>query len=54
MSIVRFVRRGYRLMQQEVYLTQLANFNLAGNFNSHVNQVEKIKAIPMELVAHGQ
>ncbi|RTZ13532.1 insulinase family protein [Vibrio aquaticus] len=38
-SIVRMVRQGLPFdATGEVYLTQLANFNLAGNFNSRVNQ----------------
>jgi len=38
-SIVRLVRRGLTFdATGELYLTQLANFNLAGNFNSRVNQ----------------
>lgn len=38
-SIVRFVRQGLPFdATGEVYLTQLANFNLAGNFNSRINQ----------------
>ncbi|WP_159656753.1 M16 family metallopeptidase [Vibrio atypicus] len=38
-SIVRFVRQGLRFdATGETYLTQLANFNLAGNFNSRLNQ----------------
>lgn len=38
-SIVRFVRQGLPFdAVGEVYLTQLANFNLAGNFNSRINQ----------------
>lgn len=38
-SVVRFVRRGLPFdATGEMYLTQLANFNLAGNFNSRINQ----------------
>ncbi|MDC5803950.1 insulinase family protein [Vibrio europaeus] len=38
-SVVRMVRQGLPFdATGEVYLTQLANFNLAGNFNSRVNQ----------------
>ncbi|MBA5764579.1 insulinase family protein [Vibrio sp. 404] len=38
-SIVRMVRQGLPFdATGEVYLTQLANFNLAGNFNSRLNQ----------------
>lgn len=38
-SIVRFVRQGLPFdATGETYLTQLANFNLAGNFNSRLNQ----------------
>tara|TARA_Y100001956_G_scaffold82655_1_gene104575 strand:+ start:2953 stop:5811 length:2859 start_codon:yes stop_codon:yes gene_type:complete len=38
-SIVRFVRQGLPFdAVGETYLTQLANFNLAGNFNSRLNQ----------------
>ncbi|WP_194437593.1 M16 family metallopeptidase [Vibrio fluminensis] len=38
-SIVRMVRQGLPFdATGEVYLTQLANFNLAGNFNSRINQ----------------
>ncbi len=38
-SIVRLVRRGLPFdATGELYLTQLANFNLAGNFNSRINQ----------------
>ncbi|WP_260262156.1 M16 family metallopeptidase [Vibrio intestinalis] len=38
-SIVRFVRQGLPFdATGEAYLTQLANFNLAGNFNSRLNQ----------------
>jgi zinc protease len=38
-SVVRFVRQGLPFdATGEVYLTQLANFNLAGNFNSRMNQ----------------
>jgi zinc protease len=38
-SIVRLVRQGLPFdATGEVYLTQLANFNLAGNFNSRMNQ----------------
>ncbi|NVD07532.1 insulinase family protein [Vibrio sp. JPW-9-11-11] len=38
-SIVRMVRQGLPFdATGEVFLTQLANFNLAGNFNSRVNQ----------------
>ena len=38
-SIVRLVRKGLPFdATGEVYLTQLANFNLAGNFNSRINQ----------------
>lgn len=38
-SIVRFVRRGLPFdATGELYLSQLANFNLAGNFNSRINQ----------------
>ncbi len=37
-SIVRFVRQGLPFdATGETYLTQLANFNLAGNFNSRIN-----------------
>lgn len=38
-SVVRFVRQGlpYDTIGEQ-YLTQLANFNLAGNFNSRINQ----------------
>lgn len=38
-SVVRFVRQGlpYDTVGEQ-FLTQLANFNLAGNFNSRVNQ----------------
>ncbi|MEZ9230621.1 M16 family metallopeptidase [Vibrio amylolyticus] len=38
-SVVRFVRKGRSFdATGESYLTQLANFNLAGNFNSRINQ----------------
>ncbi len=38
-SVVRMVRQGLPFdATGEVYLTQLANFNLAGNFNSRLNQ----------------
>ena len=38
-SIVRMVRQGLPFdATGEVFLTQLANFNLAGNFNSRLNQ----------------
>lgn len=38
-AIVRFVRQGLPFdATGEVFLTQLANFNLAGNFNSRMNQ----------------
>jgi zinc protease len=38
-SVVRMVRLGLPFdATGEVYLTQLANFNLAGNFNSRINQ----------------
>lgn len=38
-SVVRMVRQGLPFdATGEVYLTQLANFNLAGNFNSRINQ----------------
>ncbi len=38
-SAIRFVRQGLPFdATGEVYLTQLANFNLAGNFNSRINQ----------------
>ncbi len=38
-SIVRFVRNGISFdATGELYLMQLANFNLAGNFNSRINQ----------------
>ncbi|WP_428775096.1 M16 family metallopeptidase [Vibrio sp.] len=38
-SIVRLVRQGLPFdATGEVFLTQLANFNLAGNFNSRINQ----------------
>ncbi|WP_217540932.1 M16 family metallopeptidase [Vibrio metschnikovii] len=38
-SVVRFVRRGLPFdATGEMYLTQLTNFNLAGNFNSRINQ----------------
>lgn len=38
-TIVRFVRQGLPFDAiGETYLTQLANFNLAGNFNSRLNQ----------------
>ena len=38
-TIVRFVRQGLPFdATGEVFLTQLANFNLAGNFNSRINQ----------------
>ncbi|WP_076589519.1 M16 family metallopeptidase [Vibrio ostreicida] len=38
-SIIRFVRQGLSFdATGEAYLTQLANFNLAGNFNSRINQ----------------
>ncbi|WP_038183129.1 M16 family metallopeptidase [Vibrio rhizosphaerae] len=38
-SIVRYVRRGLPFdATGEPFLTQLANFNLAGNFNSRMNQ----------------
>ncbi|WP_070963239.1 M16 family metallopeptidase [Vibrio sonorensis] len=38
-SVVRFVRQGLPYdVTGEVFLTQLANFNLAGNFNSRLNQ----------------
>ncbi len=38
-SIVRLVRRGLPFdATGELYLSQLANFNLAGNFNSRINQ----------------
>ncbi len=38
-SVVRFVRQGLPFdATGEVFLTQLANFNLAGNFNSRINQ----------------
>lgn len=37
-SIVRMVRKGLPFdATDELYLTQLANFNLAGNFNSRIN-----------------
>jgi zinc protease len=38
-SIVRLVRRGLPFdATGELYLSRLANFNLAGNFNSRINQ----------------
>lgn len=38
-SIVRLVRQGIRFdATGEMFMTQLANFNLAGNFNSRINQ----------------
>jgi len=38
-SVVRMVRQGLPFdATGEVYLSQLANFNLAGNFNSRINQ----------------
>lgn len=38
-SVVRLVRQGMPFdATGELYLTQLANFNLAGNFNSRINQ----------------
>ncbi|MCX9533669.1 M16 family metallopeptidase [Vibrio cholerae] len=38
-SIIRMVRKGLPFdATGELYLTQLANFNLAGNFNSRINQ----------------
>ncbi|MCE0494217.1 insulinase family protein [Vibrio sp. DNF-1] len=38
-SIVRFVRQGMKFdATGEMFMTQLANFNLAGNFNSRMNQ----------------
>ncbi|MCG6399120.1 M16 family metallopeptidase [Vibrio fluvialis] len=38
-TIVRLVRRGLPFdATGELYLSQLANFNLAGNFNSRINQ----------------
>lgn len=38
-SVVRFVRKGLPFdATGELYLSQLANFNLAGNFNSRLNQ----------------
>ncbi len=38
-SIVRFVRQGMRFdATGEMFMTKLANFNLAGNFNSRMNQ----------------
>ncbi|MFV0447910.1 MAG: M16 family metallopeptidase [Vibrio sp.] len=38
-SVVRLVRRGLPFdATGELYLSQLANFNLAGNFNSRINQ----------------
>lgn len=38
-SIVRFVRKGLPFdATGELFLSQLANFNLAGNFNSRINQ----------------
>ncbi|MGF1747268.1 M16 family metallopeptidase [Vibrio cionasavignyae] len=38
-SIVRLVRQGMRFdATGELYLSRLANFNLAGNFNSRINQ----------------
>ncbi|MDH6024152.1 M16 family metallopeptidase [Vibrio splendidus] len=38
-SIVRLVRKGLPFdATGELYLSQLANFNLAGNFNSRINQ----------------
>ncbi len=38
-SVIRLVRRGMAFdATGELYLSQLANFNLAGNFNSRVNQ----------------
>ena len=38
-AIIRMVRQGLPFdATGEVYLTQLANFNLAGNFNSRLNQ----------------
>ncbi|OEF11554.1 M16 family metallopeptidase [Aliivibrio logei] len=38
-SVVRFVRQGIPFdATGELYQTQLANFNLAGNFNSRINQ----------------
>lgn len=38
-SVVRFVRKGLPFdATGELYLSQLANFNLAGNFNSRINQ----------------
>ncbi|MGF1696645.1 insulinase family protein [Vibrio lamellibrachiae] len=38
-SVVRLVRKGRSFdATGETYLTQLANFNLAGNFNSRINQ----------------
>ncbi len=38
-SIIRVVRQGLPYdMLGEQYLSQLANFNLAGNFNSRINQ----------------
>ncbi|MGL4193514.1 MAG: M16 family metallopeptidase [Vibrio sp.] len=38
-SIIRMVRQGLPFdATGELYLTQLANFNLAGNFNSRINQ----------------
>ncbi len=38
-SVVRFVRQGIPFdATGELYQTQLANFNLGGNFNSRINQ----------------
>ncbi|MDE1323503.1 insulinase family protein [Vibrio aestuarianus] len=38
-SVVRFVRKGLPFdATDELFLSQLANFNLAGNFNSRINQ----------------
>lgn len=38
-SVIRLVRRGLPFdATGELYLSQLANFNLAGNFNSRINQ----------------